>query len=146
MSFLVDTNILLYSANPASPEFSAARAEVERLRRGTSPWFLTWGIVYEFLRVATHPTVFPHPLSMASAVLFVKRLLESPSLEVLHETDRHFPLFEDEIKMTSGILGNDVHDAHVVVLMREHNLRRILSADRGFLRFKGIEVTDPVHV
>ena len=145
MSFLVDTNILLYSANPASPEYAAARAEVDRLRSGTSPWFLTWGVVYEFLRVATHPIVFPRPLSVASAALFIKRLLESPSLEVLQETERHFPLFEDELRTTPEIYGNDVHDAHLVVLMREHNLRRILSADKGFLRFKGIEVTDPVH-
>jgi hypothetical protein len=144
VSFLVDTNILLYSVNPACPEYGPARAEVDRLRSGRSPWFLTWGVVYEFLRVATHPTIFPRPLSMSSAALFIKRLLESPSLEVLQETDRHFALFEDELRMTPEISGNDVHDAHLVVVMREHNLRRILSADKGFLRFRGIEATDPV--
>ncbi len=145
MSVLVDTNILLYSANPASPEHRAARAELERLRRGTLPWFLTWGIVYEFLRVATHPAVFPQPLSVSSAALFVKHLLESASLQVLQETDAHFFLLEAKMRATPEISGNDLHDTHVVVLMREHSLRTILTADRGFRRFKNIEVVDPVH-
>ncbi len=145
MSVLVDTNILLYSANPASPEHRGARAELERLRRGAVPWFLTWGIVYEFLRVATHATVFRQPLSVSSAALFVKRLLESASLQVLQETDVHFSLFEAEMRATPEISGNDLHDAHVVVLMREHNLRTILTADRGFRRFKNVDVVDPVH-
>lgn len=145
MSVLVDTNILLYSANPASPEHRAARAEIERLRRGMSPWFLTWGIVYEFLRVATHPAVFQRPLPVRSAALFVKRLMESPSLEVLRETDRHLSFFEEEINATPGISGNDLHDTHVVVLMREHNLRTILTADRGFQRFRNIDVINPVR-
>lgn len=145
MSVLVDTNILLYSANPASPEHRPARAEIERLRRGAAPWFLAWGIVYEFLRVATHPVVFERPLPVTSAALFVKRLTESPALEILQETDRHWALFEREIRATPGISGNDLHDVHLVVLMREHNLRTILTADRGFQRFKNIEVMDPVH-
>jgi hypothetical protein len=31
------------------------------------PWHLTWGVVYEFLRVATHPNVFRKPFSLADA-------------------------------------------------------------------------------
>jgi uncharacterized protein len=142
---LVDTNILLYAVNPASPEHARARARVEHLRRGTSPWFLTWGIAYEFLRVATHPAVFPRPLSISAAALFLRRLTDSPSLQILRESERHLALLEEEISATRGISGNHVHDAHVVVLMREHNLRAILTADKGFRRFKSIEVIDPVH-
>ncbi len=145
MSILVDTNILLYAANPASPEHRAARAEVERLRKGASPWFLTWSIIYEFLRVATHAAVFERPLTAPSAGLFVRRLTESPSVEILHETHRHLSLLEEEIKQTPEISGNDLHDLHVVVLMREHNLQTIMTADRGFRRFKRLRVIDPVH-
>ncbi|HME00555.1 MAG TPA: TA system VapC family ribonuclease toxin [Terriglobia bacterium] len=145
MSALVDTNILLYSANPASPEHSAARAAIEGLRRGGSPWFLTWGVVYEFLRAATHPVVFTRPLTLAAAVSFIGHLLESPSVEVLRETEAHFSQLEEVTRQTPGIHGNDVHDAHLVVLMREHKVRTILTADKGFRRFRDIEVVDPVH-
>ena len=29
--------------------------------------------------------------------------------------------------------------------MREHNIRTILTADKGFRRFKNLEVVDPVY-
>jgi len=29
--------------------------------------------------------------------------------------------------------------------MREHNLRTIMTRDRGFQRFKNVDVIDPVH-
>ena len=145
MSVLVDTNVLLYSANPSSLDHRSARAALERLRDGPSPWFITWGILYEFLRVATHRAVFPSPLSVSAAASFLRRLMESPSLEVLHETDRHLSLLEEELRATPGISGNDLHDAHTVVLMREHNLRTIMTRDRGFQRFKNIDVIDPLH-
>ncbi len=145
MSILVDTNILLYAANPGSPEHQAARTEIELLRQGTARWYLTWGIVYEFLRVATHSAVFARPLTVSAAVLFVRRLMESPSLEVLRETDRHFSLLGGELSATPGLSGNDLHDAHAVVLMREHSVRTILTADKGFERFKNLTVIDPVH-
>jgi hypothetical protein len=32
-----------------------------------------------------------------------------------------------------------------VVLMREHNIRTIPTADKGFGRFQNLEVVDPVH-
>jgi uncharacterized protein len=142
---LVDTNILLYAANPGSPEHQTARTEIESLRRGTATWFLTWGIVYEFLRVATHAAVFDRPLSVPSAALFIKSLMESGSVQILQETEGHLSLFEEEIAATPGLSGNDLHGAHVVVLMREHNVRKILTADRGFERFKNLTVIDPIH-
>ncbi len=145
MNLLVDTNVLLYSADPAFAEHEAAHALMDRLRRGDSPWFLTWGIVYEFLRVATHPAVFARPFSIQVATLFMKRLMDSPSLRVLQETDNHLSLLREEVQSLPEIHGNAMHDAHIVVLMREHGIRTILTADRGFRRFKGIEAVDPVH-
>ena len=136
---------MLYSANPASAEHRAAYAAVEGLRKGGSPWFLTWGVVYEFLRVATHPRVFTRPLTLGAALSFIRHILESPSLEVLRETDTHFFQLAEVTRLAPAILGNDLHDAHVAALMREHNVRRILTADLGFRRFENIEVIDPVH-
>lgn len=52
MSVLVDTNILVYAANQECPEYRGANRILEDLRDGEVRWFLTWGIIYEFLRVA----------------------------------------------------------------------------------------------
>lgn len=48
--FVVDTNILLYAAHRGSDEHQRCRTLVEEWRSGSTPWFLTWGICYEFLR------------------------------------------------------------------------------------------------
>lgn len=56
--FVVDTNVLIYAADRDAAEHGACRALVERCQSQSAPWYLTWGIVYEFLRVTTHPAIF----------------------------------------------------------------------------------------
>lgn len=145
MSVAVDTNILLCALNPNCPEHESAHSVVEELRSGSKPWYLTWGVIYEFLRLVTHPSVLKRPLSLHAAMLFVRHLLDSPSVGILRETETHMAALEELARQIPGISANDVHDAHTAVLMREHNVRTILTADRGFRRFKNFEVVDPVH-
>lgn len=47
--FVVDTNILLHAVNPDSPDHKTAHGVLEGWRTGDPLWFLTWGILYEFL-------------------------------------------------------------------------------------------------
>ena len=145
MSVLVDTNILVYAANAQCPEHTVARQTLEELRAGDRPWFLTWGVIYEFLRVVTHPAVSDSPLSASAALLFVGRLLDSPQLAILLETDIHLSLLKDIVKGLQKPAGNLFHDAHIAALMREHGIREILTADRGFRRFKHLLVWNPLH-
>ncbi len=65
--FVVDTNLLLYAANEAEPRHARARSRLAAWLAGGEDIRLTWGIVYEFLRVATHRKVFPRPLTIAQA-------------------------------------------------------------------------------
>ena len=39
--------------------------------------------------------------------------------------------------------GNDVPDAHLAALMRQHGVRVIYTRDRDFRRFDGIDARDP---
>ena len=61
--FVVDTNVLVFAANRDAPEHARCRARLEEWRSGASPWFTTWTILYEFVRVMTHPRVFANPLA-----------------------------------------------------------------------------------
>jgi predicted nucleic acid-binding protein len=74
----VDTNILVYAANLERPEYRAANRILEDLRDGEERWFLTWAIIYEFLRVATHPSIIKYPVPAESALVFGGRLIHSP--------------------------------------------------------------------
>ncbi|MEW6747643.1 MAG: TA system VapC family ribonuclease toxin [Planctomycetota bacterium] len=142
--FVVDTNILLYAAERQFPEHRRSREFVLRCRDQSSSWYLTWGIVYEFLRVATHPRVFRKPWSVAGAWKFVEAILASRGLTVLVETDRHAAVAAEVIKDVPLLGGNLLHDAHTAVLMREHGVKQIYTRDTDFNRFGFIEVVDPL--
>lgn len=142
---VVDTNVLVYAADDAAPEQGPCRERLEAWRRGASPWYLTWNVVYEFLRVTTHPRVLRHPRTTSEAWSFVAALLAAASCSLLVATDRH----EAELRslldeIAPSVQGNVLHDAHTAVLMREHGIRRIVTRDTDFHRFPGLEVIDPL--
>lgn len=142
--FVVDTNILIYAANGLSPEHKTCRDLLVRWRTGTSPWFLTWNVVYEFLRVMTHRGVMERPWTAGQAWDFVAAMLESPGLSVMVEGTRHREVATELAEKVSGLCGNLVHDAHTVALMLEHGIHRIYTRDSDFHRFPGIQVIDPL--
>lgn len=143
--FVVDTNVLVYAVNRAAPEHERCRRLLLELRHRPTPWFLTWSIVYEFLRVATHGRVLRRPLPASEAWRFLESLFAAPSLDLLVETERHREVLAELVAGVPQLAGNLLHDAHIVALMREHALRTIYTRDLAFHRFPGIEVLDPLH-
>jgi toxin-antitoxin system PIN domain toxin len=142
--FVVDTNILLYAADRHAPEHRICHDFLSRCREGTTPWRLTWGIVYEFLRVATHPRVFHKPMTTEAAWAFIHSLLVSPGLSMLLETERHMHIAREVFAETPLLTGNLVFDAHAAVLMREHGIQIIYTRDTDFHRFPFLKVVDPL--
>jgi len=142
--FAVDTNVLLYAADKSFSEHVRCRRLLEKWRRQALPWFTTWAIVYEFLRVSTHPRVFTRPWTTREAFRFIEGVLASPSLSVLEHTSRHAAVAAQTLAEISELRGNILHDAHTAILMREHGIRRIYTRDSDFQRFPFLEVVDPL--
>ncbi|MDQ3664925.1 MAG: PIN domain-containing protein [Actinomycetota bacterium] len=142
---VIDTNVLVYAADDAAREQSACRRILEESHRGRTPWYVTWGIVYEFLSVVTHPRVLRQPREISEAWSFVTALLASPSNGVLVATPQHAEMATRVVNDHRGILsGNLLHDAHTVALMHEHGVSRIVTRDADFHRFRDVEVVDPL--
>ena len=141
--FAVDTNVLVDAVQEESPYHDICRKRLEAWRKGPDPWFVTWGILYEFLRVTTHPRVARKPLSTPQAWQFVRVFLDSPGLQILRETDRHLEVATLVTAQLPHLSGNIMHDAHTAILMREHGIRVIHTRDTGFHRFPFLEVIDP---
>ncbi len=144
--FVVDTNILVYAADADSPYHERCRERIDAWRSGANAWFLTWGIVYEFLRIATHAKVMRKPWNAAAAWQFVEVLLDSPSLSLLVPTERHPAVVAQIVAEIPDLGGNLVHDAHTAALMREHGIRRIYTRDVDFHRFPFLDPVDPLSV
>lgn len=143
--FVVDTNVLVYAADRSSPFHEACHRSLGTWRQQTPTWFLTWSILYEFLRVTTHPRVFPRPWTVTEAWKFVEAILASPGVQVVAASERHSELLRELITELPELRGNILHDAHTAVLMREHGIRVIYTRDAGFHRFPFLEVRDPIR-
>jgi toxin-antitoxin system PIN domain toxin len=141
---VVDTNVFVYAADADSAFHGACRAWLLRQQKLSEAWYTTWAILYEFLRVTTHPRVMRRPWTAMAAMRFVQALLSSPGLQVLVPSARHAVILEQIFVELPHLAGNVIHDAHTAALMREHGIQRICTRDMDFHRFPFLEVVDPV--
>jgi hypothetical protein len=142
--FVVDTNVFVYAADEGSPHFDICRERLDAWRRRADAWFVTWGILYEFLLVTTHPRIPRKPWTASRAWDFVSAVLDSPGLSVLVPSERHATVAAQVIDELPHLAGSILHDAHTAILMREHGIRRIYTRDADFHRFPFLEPIDPL--
>lgn len=141
--FVVDTNVFLYAVNQDVEEHPSASEAVAAWLEGSEDWYVTWSILYEFLRVSTHRGVFPRPLTFTQAWKYLEGLLASPRFSVLVESDRHPSVLRDLREEYPDLAGNVMHDLHTVSLMKEHGVSEIRTRDHVFERFPFLRVVDP---
>lgn len=142
----VDTNILVYAADVASPFHARCRSWLERQRARPDAWYATWPILYEFLRVTTHPRVLRRPWTAQAAWGFLTNaLLAAPGFSLLAPTQQHAAVAEEVLAEMPYLSGNIMHDAQTAILLREHGVRRICTRDADFNHFSFLEVIDPMR-
>jgi uncharacterized protein len=141
VSVTVDANVLVYASNEADPVHLPARSLLEELAEGPGLVYLFWPTIMGYLRIVTHPGVLPRPLAPGDASANVAELLSRPHVRSPGEADGFWTLYRD----TAGgdTRGNDVPDAHLVALMRQHGVGTIYTRDRDFRRYDGIHARDP---
>ena len=142
---MIDTNILVYAADRNSEFHTVCRQFIDDCRLDPSPTFLTWGICYEFLRIATHPSVFRFTWTSSMALDFIDDLISDDGFHVLTETDQHLEFWDRVVQEQPELRGSIMHDVHTAVLMREHGISRICSRDSDFYRFPFLTVVDPLR-
>ena len=142
MSQTVDVNVLVYAVNEDAEEHGQALRLIERLGQGPEIIYLFWPTIMGFLRIATNPGILPNPLSTADATETIGDLLSRPHVRSPGEALGFWDLYLDTAGARSR--ANDVPDAHLAGLMRQHGVGIIHTRDRGFRRFAGIEVRDPL--
>jgi toxin-antitoxin system PIN domain toxin len=142
MSSTLDVNVLLYASDESSPFHTEARTLIERLAGGTDLLYLFWPVLLGYVRMATHPAIFPGPLSVEAATSNVEQLLSRPHVRTAGEGEGFWQVYR---ATTTGMVvrGNLVTDAHLVALMRENGVATLWTHDRDFRTFEGIRVQDP---
>lgn len=85
-----------------------------------------------FLRLATHPKVFVHPMPLHKARAFLGALWASPGVERLR-LGEEWSLFEGLCEQNE-LVGNDIPDAWIAAAVLA-NHEQLATFDRGFKRF-----------
>lgn len=142
MSVAVDVNVLVYASDESSAFHAKALDLVEGLARGTELLYLFWPVVLGYLRVVTHPAIFPRPLSVEAAMGNIDALLARPQTRSPGEGETFWPVY-GATTAHLVVRGNLVPDAHLVALMRENGVGMLWTHDRDFRKFEGIRVRDP---
>jgi hypothetical protein len=96
----------------------------------------TWLAIVAFLRLATHPAVFPAPLSLEEAGTIVRAWLAQPSATIVDPGPRHLDVMPS-LLAPLGTGGNLVNDAHLAAIAIEHR-GEVVSFDGDFGRFEGL--------
>lgn len=144
MSYSIDANILLYASDRTSPYYGRARAFLASRTDDGDLLCMTWPSLMAYLRISTHPSIFHAPLTPSDAWENIRTLLDLPRCRVINEEET-FPM--DYADATQGIVvrGNLVPDAHIATILRQHGVNRIYTADTDFLKFRFLEVINPLE-
>lgn len=138
----IDTNVLVYAHAGGAPHHAPALMWLRRLAEGPVPWGIPVFCLGEFVRVTTHPRVLDPPSTLDQALGAIRKVLRSPTVRVLSPGPRWPALFE-AAALEGDVSGNLAFDAQIVAVCREQGATRLLTRDRDFLRFSGIEVVSP---
>lgn len=144
MALALDTNIFVYAHFTDFPEHRAARTYLEGVLRRPDPFFLSWQVYYEYLRLATHPRVLRLPLSIAQAQDDFRPYLRDPRCQLLGETDRHEAVLREITRALTSAKGNFLHDCHYAAILKEHAIDTIATADMDFRKFDFLKVVNPL--
>jgi toxin-antitoxin system PIN domain toxin len=138
---LVDANVLLYAVHSGAAQHDRAVTWLTEQLNGPRRIGLPWQSLNAFLRIATHPRAFAHPLDAATAWACVGDWLAAPAAWV-PEPGRDYARVFGELVTTYDIRGNLVPDAALAALAIEHGVG-VASADTDFARFSQLRWQNP---
>jgi len=145
MLVLVDSNILVFGANPNSPSYQASENATKWLLANGDWLYVTPQNLIEFWAVATRPAN-ARGLGMTTAqaqaeLTKIKRLFRFlPDVAAIYtEWER--------LAAQHTVAGKNAHDARLAAAMKVHGLTHLLTFNGGdFKRFAGITVIDPASI
>ncbi len=139
---LVDANILLFATNRDSPFHRPAFRWLSDALAGAEPIALPWQSLAAFLRISTHPTALPRPVTPQVAWRQVESWLALPTVWVPASSSRYAHVL-GELTVKYRLAGSAVTDAQLAALAVDHGLA-VVSADTDFARFTEIEWVNPI--
>lgn len=138
---LVDTNLLVYALDEASPFHEAARRWLEDRLNGPTGVGLPWQVLTGFVRIVSNPRISPNPMPIPGAWSQVREWLDLDVTFTPESTPEHSEILAG--LMPTVTRPELVPDAHLAALAIQYGLV-LCSADPDFERFEGLAWQNPL--
>lgn len=135
-SCLVDTNILLRSAQPSSTQHEMSLTFLENLRARGSRLVLVPQVIYEYWTVATRP-INVNGLGMSQDTVETSLRMILSEFRLLRDERGVFDLWRTLVSQHE-VSGKTTHDVRLVAAMQRHQIRSILTC-RTFSGFQELK-------
>jgi len=142
LSYSVDPKILLYASDESSRHHEVAAAFLAERPNDPEIFCLTWPTLMAYVRIATHPRIFSYPLAPQEALCNVAALMGLPRVRVMSEEEGFLEVYHD-VCGEHAARGNQVPDAHLAALLRQHGVSTLYTADTDFRKFPFLDVRNP---
>ena len=138
-----DANLLLYAYDSGSPLHDRARKWWETSLSGSETIGLVHPVIFAFVRIGTSTRAFERPLSLEQVSKHVAAWLDRSVTRVLQSDHDHVTRVFDLLHGIQAASPNLVTDAQVAAIAMAHKAT-VHTADRDFMRFKGLECVFPL--
>jgi predicted nucleic acid-binding protein len=146
--YLLDTNVLVRSADPQSAQHAAATAAISSLTASGALLHVAPQVLIEFWAVATRP-ISANGLGKTTAEAVALVGSWKRGFAVLPDAPAIFDEWQ-RLVSSYGVSGKPTHDARLVAVMKAHGLTHFLTFNGGdFARYEsgeGITVIEPANV
>jgi uncharacterized protein len=137
----VDTNILVYAYNEASPLHARALAAMDRLVSEPS-WGMPWIVAGEFYAVLTDARLWREP-QVDAALAALDAWIATPGARLLAEPPGHWPRLRT-LLAAARPLGHKVHDARIAAVCLAAGVTELWSSDHDFSWYPQLRVRNPL--
>lgn len=136
---LLDTNVLVYAHNQASPLHSKALTLVKTVVEGSIRGVLAHQNLLEFYSIVTDKKRIPKPLSCKQAYELIEEYLNS-SFKIIYPNSQTI-LEGLSLGQNLQFKNGKIFDAYLVATLFSNNIKSIITANvKDFNHFSGLEV------
>jgi len=135
MTYVLDSNILIYLAFSAAAEHASAKAVTDKIIKANEVIILTEAVILSFFSIST--LLKPTPLTPGEARTFIDALLSYPKVQLFTPSVQHYRNFGARLE-NEKIRGNLIMDAHLgeVALLTNST---IITNDDDFKKMSGVK-------
>lgn len=138
---VLDVNVVLAAYRQDHPDHLVARPWLDGLVAGGDQFGVPWFVWWSFLRLASHPRVFPVPAPVEDCLAFVAAVRDEPGHVPAEAGPRHLACLQEACRRgeaTADLLPDSV----LAAVALEHGAA-VVSFDRDVARFEGVDWIRP---